>query len=197
MQIDNHKKFIYLISGPLGVGKSTVSKELARRLEHSVLLEGDLLLHMFKGEPIPSWEERLHITWKNILAVTRNFIQHDLNVVIDFVVEDEFDWFCKEISDWNVRLKYAVLRADKEKIRERLSIRGDLQSLERSLFLLNKLETSSFNAPFLCDTTRKKPDEIAEEIIRNSGWEVILPAGYIPKGNNNRCNLSNKSPSVS
>ncbi|WP_374016569.1 hypothetical protein ABU162_20235 [Paenibacillus thiaminolyticus] len=34
--------------------------------------------------------------------MTRNLIQNDFNVVIDFVVEDELDWFCKHISDLQV-----------------------------------------------------------------------------------------------
>lgn len=45
-------------------------------------------------------------------------MQHDLYVVINFVVEEELDWFCKHLSDSNVRLKYVVLKADKEKIIE-------------------------------------------------------------------------------
>lgn len=80
---DNAKQ-IFLISGPLGVGKSTTSKELARVVERCVLIEGDNLLDMFMTEPQPTWEERLSLAWKNILSVTRNFIQGGFNVVIDF-----------------------------------------------------------------------------------------------------------------
>ncbi|WP_207953406.1 hypothetical protein [Paenibacillus agricola] len=47
------------------------------------------VLDMFNGELQPSWEERLSLTWENILALTRNFIHHNLNVIIDFVVEDD------------------------------------------------------------------------------------------------------------
>ncbi|SDN70988.1 Cytidylate kinase [Paenibacillus sp. yr247] len=173
------KHVIYLISGPLGVGKSTISKELAQNVKQCVLIEGDDILHMFKGESHPSWEERLRLTWKNILALTRNFIQHELNVVIDFVVEDELDWFCKHISDLNVRLNYVVLRADKEKLIERLSKRGDIHSLERSLFLLNKMETSPSNNQFIYDTTLKLPAEIVKEIIQNhSGFNVYIEPSY-------------------
>jgi hypothetical protein len=131
---------------------------------------------MFKGESQPKWEERLSLTWKNILALTRNFIQHNLNVIIDFVVEDELDWFCKQISDLNVRVKYVVLRADKEKLIERLTIRGDIDSLERSLFLLNKMEKSSSNNSYIYDTTLKQPAEIVEEIINDPRFKVSIVA---------------------
>jgi broad-specificity NMP kinase len=174
LQGKDKKQIIYLISGPLGVGKSTTSKELARNVKQCVLIEGDDLLQMFKGDLQPSWEERLSLTWKNILALTRNFIHHNLNVIIDFVVEDELDWFCKHLSDLNVGLKYVVLRADKEKLIERLSIRGDIDSLERSLFLLNKMEILPSNNQFIYDTTLKQPKEIVKEIINNSSFNVFI-----------------------
>ncbi|WP_054028809.1 AAA family ATPase [Bacillus sp. FJAT-28004] len=176
MQEISRNNVIYLLSGPLGVGKSTASRELARTVEQCVLIEGDNILHMFKGDSQPTWEERLSLTWKNILALTRNFIQHNLNVIIDFVVEDELDWICNQISDLNVRVKYVVLRADKEKLVERLTLRGDINSLERSLFLLNKMEMSSSNNSYIYDTTFKQPAEIVEEIINDPRFKVSIVA---------------------
>ncbi|MFC5649461.1 AAA family ATPase [Paenibacillus solisilvae] len=161
----DQKIILYLLSGPLGVGKSTASKELASMMDRCVLIEGDHIFQVFKGDQQPSWEERLNLTWKNILALTRNFIQYGLNIVIDFVVEDELEWFCNHLSDLNIELRYVVLRADKEKIRERLNKRGDIHSLERSLFLMNKMETSSVHQPFIYDSTQKLPAEIARDII--------------------------------
>ncbi|MCM3626785.1 AAA family ATPase [Paenibacillus glycanilyticus] len=166
---------LYLISGPLGVGKSTTSKLLARHVERCVLIEGDILLHMLNDDLSLSWEERLRLTWDNILALTRNYIQHDLNVVIDFVVEEELAWFCKHLSDFeNVSLKYVVLKADKEKIVERLTTRGDIESLERSLFLLDKMERSDSTNPFSYDTTLKQPSETVKEIIASTRFLVPI-----------------------
>ncbi|TCZ69617.1 hypothetical protein E0485_23695 [Paenibacillus albiflavus] len=116
----------------------------------------------------------MNLTWENILALTRNFIINDLNVVIDFVVEDELDWFCKHISDLNVELRYIILRADKDKLIERLERRGDIESLERSLFLLNKMETSPSNNQFIYDTTLKQPNEIAQDVIDGTGYNVFI-----------------------
>lgn len=172
--MDEGTKQIYLISGPLGVGKSTTSKELARLVERCVLIEGDDLLHMYMTEPAPTWEERLSLAWMNILSVTRNFIQSDFHVVIDFVVEDEFEWFCHNIADLNVQLKYAVLHADEETITERLNKRGDIHSLDRSLFLLNKLKTAPVNTDYLVDTNQQDPAEIAAGVIQNDRFYVHI-----------------------
>ncbi len=170
----NKSNIIYLISGPIGVGKSTTSKNIAQSIKNCVLIEGDNILHMFNCDSETSWEDRLSLTWENILTLTKNFIQHDFNVVIDFVVEDELEWFCKQITDLQVILKYIVLRADKKKLIERIHTRGDNDSLDRSLFLLNKLESSPLNKPFLYDTTLKHTAEIVDEIINDNGFIIKM-----------------------
>ena len=39
------RKTLYLVGGPMGVGKSTVCRELNRMLPRSVLLDGDWVMH--------------------------------------------------------------------------------------------------------------------------------------------------------
>ncbi|MEV5026652.1 AAA family ATPase [Paenibacillus sp. LPE1-1-1.1] len=164
---------VYLISGPLGVGKSTVSKTLASVMNQCVLIEGDLLLHVYRGETEPPWEERLRLAWLNIAAVTRNFLLNGLDVVIDFVVEDELQWFFDQLSDLEATLHYVVLHAEPpDTLTARLHQRGDAQYIHRSLFLRNKLMASPTNEPFLLDTDGKKPDELAEEIIKNARFRI-------------------------
>lgn len=114
----------------------------------------------FAGGSEPPWEERLGLTWKNILSLSKNFIEHGFNVVIDFVVEDELEWFCKQTMDLQVELKYIELRAEEETLKERLNGRGDSYLIERSLFLLTPT-----NKPFLYNTTSKQPEIIAADII--------------------------------
>ncbi|WP_226529886.1 AAA family ATPase [Metabacillus niabensis] len=163
---------IYLVSGPIGVGKSTTSKELARNVPNCVLIHGDSILQMFDYGLDTAWEQRLRLTWENILAITKNFTQHGFSIVIDFVVEDELEWFCQQINDLPVTLKYIVLRADKEKLIERIHSRGDHESIDRSLFLLKKLESLPSNKPYLYDTTLKHTAEIVDTILNNNRFSV-------------------------
>ncbi|MGM7721580.1 AAA family ATPase [Metabacillus sp. Hm71] len=165
--MSNHNT-IYIISGPCGVGKSTVSKEVARMIDRGVLIEGDLLNAMIVDDSELSWEERLEINWNNILSLTRNVILHDYNVVIDYVVETELEWFCQQVSDLNVQIKYVVLTAKEAKLRERLHQRGDSYLIERSLFLHKEFEISSLHRLYLLETTDKEPLEVAQEILGNA-----------------------------
>lgn len=57
---------LYIITGPAGVGKSTISKKIAERKNKSVLLEGDDIYHQVIGGYIPAWKEGNHlkIFWK-------------------------------------------------------------------------------------------------------------------------------------
>ena len=48
---------VYIISGPPGVGKSTVSKELAYSFDKSAVIEGDLIYLMIKGGIVAPWED--------------------------------------------------------------------------------------------------------------------------------------------
>ncbi|ULL16596.1 hypothetical protein DVH26_20395 [Paenibacillus sp. H1-7] len=165
---------IYVISGPLGVGKSTVSKSLADGMNQCALIEGDLLLHVYRGENEPPWEERLRLAWLNITAVTRNLLRHELNVIIDFVVEDELQWLYDQLTDLDATIHYVVLHAEPETLAARLNQRGDAQYIQRSLFLRNKLMTSPTNKPFLLDANCKRPEELAEEIVNDAKFRITL-----------------------
>ncbi|WP_227793587.1 metal-sensitive transcriptional regulator [Paenibacillus guangzhouensis] len=74
----------------------------------------------------------------------------------------------------NVELRYIILRADKDKLIERLKRMGDIESLERSLFLLNKMETSPSNNQFFYDTTLKELNEIAQDVIDGTVYNVFI-----------------------
>lgn len=156
---------IYIISGPYGVGKSTVTKALAEDMEKLSLIEGDLIKKMLVGKEIPTWEQQQSIFWKNILSLTENFIENNINVMIDYAVDSEsLQWFCKQISELNIKIYYVVLMADGETLIRRLNKRGDDYLIEDSLYLLDQLEKELPNKNHLYDTTNKQPVEIINDL---------------------------------
>lgn len=52
---------LYILTGPAGVGKSTISKGIAERLEKSVLLEGDDFYHQVVGGYKEAWKPGNHL----------------------------------------------------------------------------------------------------------------------------------------
>jgi gluconate kinase len=166
------QKTIYLLSGPCGAGKSTITKELLRTVKKSALIQGDdfLSLPMYEKDSEPQWDEMLAIMWKNILSLTQNLLQHNYNVIIDTVVEEELDWFCRHFAFQNVKIQYVVLLAEENILIQRLTKRGDPYLIDRSLFLLNKLEIEPANSKHLYNTSYKKPAEIIEDILNSSSF---------------------------
>jgi broad-specificity NMP kinase len=164
-------KTIYLISGPLGVGKSTVSKALHKKIAGSALLVGDDLYNLEEDNDL-EWEEKLQEGWKRVLAATEKMLKDNEVVIIDFVVEDELPWFMNSLSSYDLQFKYVVLLADKETILERLEKRGELKYKDRSMVLLEQLSKDTFNKGFILDTTDKEVDSIATEILNTAHFTL-------------------------
>ena len=65
------------------------------------------------------WNKQLQITWENIRDVAVRYLENELSVVVDFVVEDELEWFRQQIPK-QVEIDYIVLMATPENLKERV-----------------------------------------------------------------------------
>ena len=136
-----------MISGPLGVGKTSVSGALSKVLEHTAQVVGDDLY-------------------------TKSNLDKGLDVVVDFVVEDELPWLREQLSGYDLQLRYVVLMADKETLIERLKKRNELRYKDRSMILLDQLSNEPSNKNYLLDTSDKEISEIVQEIINSPRFIV-------------------------
>ena len=148
---------VYVISGCCGSGKTTLTKELIKVLPKTALVEGDALEKFLYHYPV--WEERLKLVWQNILLVTDNYLRNGFNVIIDYIVEDELPQVISAIKKYDVELRYIVLTADEDTIKQRLIHRGDDWLVERGLFLLQQLTNCEHNRPYLYDGTKSTLEE--------------------------------------
>ena len=83
---------------------------------------------------------------------------------IDYVIEDELPRI-RELAEKNrVPLYYIVLTADAEEIERRIRERGDVDLIERALFLKMKLEAMPENQGHIYNNTEKKPEDIIQDI---------------------------------
>lgn len=170
---------IYVISGPAGVGKSTTAKRLVERLERSSYISGDLISHLpvnGRGKP---WlcEETNRLTWVNILSLTRNLIDFEYDVVIDYVVyPSDLKWLADQLKDKEINIVYVVLLVDKDTITKRDQLREVSARMgERSLILLQEFEEIMPKDKHRLNTqeyTEEDLDVIIDEILNNKKFIV-------------------------
>ena len=145
---------VYIISGPPGVGKSTVSKELSYSFNKSAVIEGDMIYLMIKSGLVAPWKDDgfyMDLFWDNIISLTDNFLNSGITVVIEYVIfEDQLKKIAAFLKEKQIKLKYCVLIAEEEILKDRDSSRkeiertGDLSIQARNDFLAKNSEKRHF-----------------------------------------------------
>lgn len=166
---------LYLLSGPCGCGKTTLSNAFARRLVDAggqrqvYVIHGDDFHAGFAetaervGPDYPGflyWADILRFNWECILSVADKALSRGLDVVIDYVVEDELPMVMGLAQRHGAELCYAVLTAQEDDLRQRLTHRGDPGLIDRSLFLKQKLEAMPENQGHVLDTSGKTVEQL-------------------------------------
>lgn len=158
---------LYLITGPAGTGKSTVSKAIAKSLEKSVLLEGDDFYHQVKGSYIAPWKEGNHlfVFWKVVNGCIRTYLDSGYDVVFNYIIGTEkMRELTEEFSSYAV--KFAVLMTDEETLIKRDLMRDeDSRMGERCLVLLKEFLNAGYPKEFILDTSSLGVSETAERIM--------------------------------
>jgi adenylate kinase family enzyme len=175
----NKPKEVYIISGPAGVGKSTTSKELVKKLSRSAYISGDYISHMHVNGRKKPWEseEETSLIWTNILSLTKNFLDFNNDVVIDYVTfPSEAKWLKENLKDTDVSLNYVVLWTDKDTLMKRDELRKPEHRMgERCLVLMDEFKASGLDDIYLLDTserTNKDVDFIIEQILSNQNFKI-------------------------
>jgi shikimate kinase len=73
---------IIILNGPMNSGKSTIAKLLVQKIPNTVNLEVDTVIQFLDHLETVDVEK---IIWENVLALTQNYIEHNLSVVISYV----------------------------------------------------------------------------------------------------------------
>ncbi|WP_419881575.1 AAA family ATPase [Peribacillus sp. B-H-3] len=174
--MSNKSKKVYIISGPAGVGKSTVSKKLVRKLNQSAYISGDYVSHMhINGREIP-WESKWEtsLIWTNILSLTQNFLDFNNDVVIDYVTfPTEVKWLKENLNSMDVSVYYAVLWSDKDTLLKRDQLRNSEDRMgERCSVLMNEFMRSGLDDRYILDTSEKTIEFIIEQILSNQNYRI-------------------------
>ncbi len=163
---------LYVITGPAGVGKSTVSKRLAQNLSKSALIEGDEIYHQVIGGYIPAWKEGNHLQtfWKVCINIVRSYLEDDFDVVFNYIVTPENLALLKNEFK-NYTIKFIVLLVDESTLLLRDKERPEnCQMKERCITLLNNFKNRNYNINNILDTTNLSIEETVNLIQNNNNF---------------------------
>lgn len=160
---------IFLITGPAGVGKSTISMKIAENLNKSVLIEGDDIYHLVVGGYVSPWKEGNHLNlfWQNCKSIIANSLNNGYDVVFNYILSKEQVADIKQ-TFVNCEIKFVCLMVDENTIVKRDKLRPvDCQMGERSLILLNEMKKENFDENNILDTSKLSINETYLEILNN------------------------------
>lgn len=146
---------LYIITGPAGVGKSTISKKLAESKNKSVLIEGDDIYHQVVGGYVQAWKNGNHLEtfWKVCINTIKTYLEDEYDVVFNYIVTPTpLEMMMKELKDYSI--KFVVLLVDEKTLLLRDKERPkDFQMNERCIILLNSFKNTNYNTDNILDTT--------------------------------------------
>ena len=160
-------KTLYLIGGTMGVGKTTVSRALQKKLPNCVFLDGDWCWDM---SPFVVSEETKTMVMDNICHLLQNFLRCTAyeNIIFCWVMHEQsiIKDILSRLDVGDTEVKAISLLASEKAITARLEkdVENGIRTpdvIERSVAripLYKKLDTVKI------DTDKKTVDAVAEEI---------------------------------
>lgn len=165
---------LYIITGPAGVGKSTISRRIAESKNKSALIEGDEIYHQVVGGYVQAWKEGNHLDtfWKICLSSIETYLEDGYDVIFNYIVNPENVELIKNKLK-NHTIKFVVLVVDEKTLLLRDKERPeDCQMKERCIVLLNSFKNKNYNAQNILDTTNLSVNETIDII------EMIIDLYY-------------------
>ena len=157
---------LYIITGPAGVGKSTISKELAMSSNKSVLIEGDDIYHQVVGGYTPAWKDGNHLQtfWKVCMNIFKIYLDDGYDVIFNYIVTPKNIEMIKDEFK-NYIIKFVVLLTNEATLLSRDKERPeDCQMKERCITLLNSFKSRNYNSQNILDTTNLSISETVKFI---------------------------------
>lgn len=173
---------IIFVSGPCGTGKSTFADAYAKHLvnkEHKTIYvihgddfhegfiepeeTGDLFVNGEAANEI-KWNDILKFNWDCILYTAGKALQNGIDVIIDYVIENELPKVKNLAESHGAELYYIVLTATEDELERRICSRGDIDLIERAKFLKKELDSMPQNISHIYDNTLKSVQQSINEI---------------------------------
>ena len=165
---------LYILTGPAGVGKSTISKKIAELSLKSALIEGDEIYHQVVGGYIPAWKEGNHldIFWKVSINTIKTYLTDGYDVVFNYIIDiEDINKLKEEFKNYDT--KFIVLMVDEDILLKRDKERPeDCQMNERCTILLNSFKKKNFNSDNILNTSNLTIDETVKLIMDDNRFII-------------------------
>ena len=165
---------LYIITGPAGVGKSTISKRIAKLKSKSALVEGDEIYNQVVGGYIPAWKEGNHldIFLKICINTIKTYLEDGYDVIFNYIVTpNQLKTIKEEFKHYDI--KFVVLLVDENNLLLRDKQRPeDCQMKDRCITLLNEFKAYNYDDKNILDTTNLSTHETIN-IIENENNFIL------------------------
>lgn len=162
-------KTLYLIGGTMGVGKTTISRQLKKDLHNSVFLNSDWC---WDADPFQVTEETKEMVMRNICFLLNNFLRctaYD-NIILCWVMHEQYiiDSIINELDTSTCRVIKISLMTDETNLRNRLSsdIARGLRTADVIDRSVGRIRMYQVLDTVKIDTSNKTVREIADEILK-------------------------------
>ena len=166
---------LYIITGPPGVGKSTISKSLTNNLAKSVLLEGDDIYHHVVSSYVSPWKEGNHLDlfWKVSIDNIKTYLEAGYDVVFNYIIDlEDLNKFKNIFKSHNT--KFVVLLSSEETLLKRDKERPeDCRMNDRCLLLLKKFINESYSEKNILYTDDLSVEDITNKIINENNFKIM------------------------
>ncbi len=155
-------KTVYLIGGTMGVGKTTVSQILKKKLPNAVFLDGDWC---WDASPFRVTEETKAMVMDNICHLLNNFIHCSAyeHIIFCWVMHEQriIDDILTRLDVFNCNIRNISLVCDAESLKARLE--KDISSGLRSSDIIDR---SVARIPLYCSLNTEKIDTSGKSAVQ-------------------------------
>lgn len=165
---------LYIVTGPAGVGKSTISNGIAELKKKSVLIEGDDIYHQVISGYVSPWKEGNHLDtfWKVCINIIKIYLEDGYDVVFNYIIQPEKLELLKD-SFRNYNIKFVVLMVSEDILLTRDKSRDeDCQMKERCIVLLNNFKKYDYSSKYIIDTSSISISDIINIILNEDRFII-------------------------
>jgi len=168
------KKFIMIIDGPMGAGKTTITKLLHERIKNVAHIGLDRIKWFVSG--FRRTRPQNAMTREVVMAMAKEYLKQGVNVIIEQgMKQEQITQYKKIAKDFKAKFLMYKLEAPKEVLLKRVAARiptpGRIKvspaRVLRNYRLFNQFNKDKHNEATVFETERLAPEQVVAFIVKD------------------------------